>query len=200
MPLAGSDRADRSATPHRGSPFADYMLDEVVGRQNLDKLLNLVNSVGIPGGGKAFDQLTTIKMARFNVDTPDDPNVRYFSYTASFRPGWFDVFRTPWRIIHDVDGANDGLVSVASQRWGVVQGNLEDVNHLGAARYPWRLLRRAHASDTDIVGWQAPYIFTPPRFRPASFFCTVRSIDVRSRSALTRSRAQIAEMLAENDL
>ena len=68
-------------------------------------------------------------MAKFNIETPDDPAVKYFSYTASYKPGWFDIMRKSWQVIHDVEAANDGLVSVASQRWGDVQGNLEDVNH-----------------------------------------------------------------------
>ena len=82
-------------------------------------------------------------MAKFNIETPDDPNVKYFSYTASYKPGWFDIMRKPWQVIHDIDGANDGLVSLSSQRWGVVKGNLEDVNH--------RALAKRRTRDADIL-------------------------------------------------
>lgn len=47
------------ATPHRGSSFADFMLEDVVGTHRVPALLSLLDAVGIPGGGKAFDDLTT---------------------------------------------------------------------------------------------------------------------------------------------
>lgn len=210
------------------------MLDEVVGRQHLDKLLRLVNAVGIPGGGKAFDQLTTIKvrqasrlpadsgqMAKFNIETPDDPAVKYFSYTASYKPGWFDIMRKSWQVIHDVDGSNDGLVSVTSQRWGDVQGNLEDVNHrtLVFARPP-------HATEPmparhACLGSTRLWLTDRSRFdRLAGTLCVFAAMSVADfcrylhASTLPRSlilllsplggapphlTMQIAEMLAEND-
>lgn len=47
------------ATPHRGSPFADFMLEDVIGKKRVPALLGILSSVGLPGGGKAFDDLTT---------------------------------------------------------------------------------------------------------------------------------------------
>lgn len=47
------------ATPHRGSSFADFLLEDLIGRSQVPALLGLMSSVGVPGGGKAFDDLTT---------------------------------------------------------------------------------------------------------------------------------------------
>jgi len=150
------------ATPHRGSPFADYLLDSVVGRDNVPSLLTLMSKLGVPGGGQAFDNLTTSKMKRFNFETPNLDEVRYFSYSASFEPSWVHVFRPAWRIIYDLEGPNDGLVSVASSKWGTWLGNLDDVNHL------------------DLVGWLGPVRFTwadwmgkSIPFKPASFYLSL---------------------------
>ncbi|ORY78899.1 Alpha/Beta hydrolase protein [Leucosporidium creatinivorum] len=159
------------STPHRGSSFADYLLEDLLGSQRVPALVNLLSTVGVPGGGKAFDDLTTTKMARFNDETPDDPKVKYFSYGAEFEPGWSNVFRVPWGIVHEREGANDGLVSIESAKWGQYQATLNNVNHL------------------DLVGWVgkvrygwAEWLGKPIKFKPVSFFCAV------------------AEMLADEDL
>jgi triacylglycerol lipase len=44
------------------------------------------------------------KMAEFNEVTLDDPSVKYFSYGASFKPGWTNAFRFGWGIIRDREG------------------------------------------------------------------------------------------------
>lgn len=69
------------ASPHHGSSFADFLF-EGIGEKRLPKLYKLVEWLGLETG--AFEQLTTTYMANsFNPRTPDDPNVRYFSYGAS---------------------------------------------------------------------------------------------------------------------
>lgn len=118
------------ASPHRGSPFASYMLDDVIGRKRLPALLNLVNSVGIPGGGRAFEDLTTKNMAKFNEVCQDEPEVRYYSWGAAFEPGYFNEFRWPWGVVWEQEGHNDGLVSVYSADWGQYQGTL-GASHIG---------------------------------------------------------------------
>ncbi|KAK4046303.1 lipase 2 [Microbotryomycetes sp. JL201] len=159
------------STPHRGSSFADYLLEDVLGPKNVPSLLNLMETVGVPGGGKAFDDLTVTKMARFNDETPDHPDVKYFSYGAEFEPSWSNVFRVPWGIIKEREGDNDGLVSVKSAQWGEYKATLNNVSHL------------------DLIGWVGKVRFgwasllgQPIKFKPISFFCAV------------------AEDLADNDL
>ncbi|KAM0789059.1 hypothetical protein ACM66B_003122 [Microbotryomycetes sp. NB124-2] len=159
------------STPHRGSSFADYLLEDVLGSKNVPALLGLMETIGVPGGGKAFDDLTVTKMARFNEETPDHPDVKYFSYGAEFAPSWSNVFRVPWGIINEREGENDGLVSVKSARWGEYKATLNNVSHL------------------DLIGWVGKVRFgwasllgQPIKFKPISFFCAV------------------AEDLADNDL
>ncbi|SGY12506.1 BQ5605_C011g06527 [Microbotryum silenes-dioicae] len=150
------------SSPHRGSSFADFMLEDVIGQQHLPKLLSLVETVGIPGGGRAFEDLTVSKMARFNEQTPDREDVAYYSYGAEFVPTWTNVFRVPYGILLEKEGPNDGLVSVRSAKWGNYQATLNNVNHLdligwvGKVRYGW-----------------AEWLGRPIKFKPVSFFCAV---------------------------
>lgn len=46
------------------------------------------------------------KMARFNEETPDDPDVKYVSYGAEFTPSWSNAFRIPWGIVSEREGAS----------------------------------------------------------------------------------------------
>src|SRR5579884_3418428 len=110
-------------TPHRGSPFADW-LQRGPGRM----VLPMLRFVGVPTG--AFDDLTTASCRRFNAETPDAANVRYFSVAGEFYHDWL----TPeWllaaRIIEQLEGPGDGVVSVASARWGE-DCDVWDADHL----------------------------------------------------------------------
>ncbi|QPG98063.1 hypothetical protein C2857_007204 [Epichloe festucae Fl1] len=118
------------STPHRGSPFADYVLHSSSGIMYLPRLYGVLERAGL--GTKAFAQLTTGYMTgTFNRDVVDDDKVRYFSYGAVMDPPpLLSPFRLPQRIVERSQGANDGLVSVESSRWGVYQGTLLGVNHL----------------------------------------------------------------------
>lgn len=122
------------ATPHLGSPFASYLLYDVIGRKRLPTLLSLVQRLGIPGGGEAFECLTTERMKEFNAYVPDQEGVSYYSWGAAFKPGLFNEFRFPHGIIWEKEGHNDGLVSVQSAQWGKYQGTLA-------------------ATHIEIIGW-----------------------------------------------
>lgn len=127
------------ATPHRGSAFADYLLDEKVAPIHLPKLYKVIERTGL--GTQAFDQLTQ-KYAQevFNPSVPDAPSVRYFSYGASTpTPPLLSPFRQPHAVIEAVEGANDGLVSVKSSQWGEYKGTLMDVSHLDLINWTNRL-------------------------------------------------------------
>ena len=79
--------------------------------------LKLMNLLGLDV--RAITDLTTEKCASFNDKYPDAPEVKYFSISAN--RSWHRVppFLLPsYKIIHDVEGANDGLVSVSSATWG----------------------------------------------------------------------------------
>lgn len=149
------------STPHRGSTFADYMIDDVIGRHRLPTLLsNLPNRVVplLSGDGKAFEGLTMRAMEHFNKNTPNLPTIKYFSYAARHDPGIFDTWRYPWSVIVEREGENDGLVSVRSAQWGNFMGTIDGANHLDLvgwvnhARYAWSELTGRAIKVSGIYG------------------------------------------------
>lgn len=92
-------------------------------------MYKILETFGLETG--AFSQLSRKYMREeFNPKTPDVEGVRYFSYGAAFQPSLWSSFRQSHAIIEKVEGANDGLVSVESSKWGEYKGTLIDVNHL----------------------------------------------------------------------
>lgn len=119
------------STPHHGSAFADYVMDQI-GPNYLPRLYNAYErTTGWKPG--AFAQLTSQYVREeFNPKTPDNPDVRYFSYGAMLqgKPRIFSPFRRPHDVLERLDGPNDGLVSIKSAKWGEYKGTLVDVSHL----------------------------------------------------------------------
>jgi triacylglycerol lipase len=104
-------------TPHRGSPFAGWVV------RNLGRvgILRLAKVIGVDLG--AGDDLTTEGSAALNEKIPDVPGIKYVSVSAS-RP-WNKM--PPFalhahRVISAAEGENDGLVSVQSSVWGDHRG------------------------------------------------------------------------------
>ncbi|KAL6854089.1 alpha/beta-hydrolase [Trichoderma novae-zelandiae] len=118
------------ATPHRGSPFADYLVESGAGPLHLPRLYGVIRRAGL--GTSAFGQLTTRYMRdEFNPRVPDEGSVRYFSYGAMIdEPSLLGAFRVPHGVVWRAEGENDGLVSVESSRWGAYKGTLVGVSHL----------------------------------------------------------------------
>ncbi|KAF6839069.1 triacylglycerol lipase [Colletotrichum plurivorum] len=148
------------ATPHRGSAFADYLVDGR-GPIKLANLYGLIERTGL--GTRAFGQLTRDYMEReFNPGTPDSERVRYFSYGAcTGTPPLLSPFRQSHRILDEVEGANDGLVSVHSSRWGDYKGTLLEVSHLDLINWSNRLrwtLRKVWMGQTRTFNAVAFYL------------------------------------------
>ena len=81
------------SSPHRGSSFADHFL-QTIGQERMSSVLSLLDMLPIGGGdGKAFECLTVENMRKFNEETPDDPDVKYFSWGASYDPGLIDTWK-----------------------------------------------------------------------------------------------------------
>jgi triacylglycerol lipase len=116
-------------TPHWGSSFADWAQDR------LARLVGpMLDAVGL--SKQAFLDLTTGSCARFNEETPDAPEVRYFSVAGHFPVRRLDLawgFTGP--LIGKREGPNDGLVSVRSATWGE---SLEvwEADHMNLANWP----------------------------------------------------------------
>jgi len=99
-------------TPHRGSSFADWGIRNLGrGLRPIFRMLNICPD--------AFFDLTTDRCRRFNEEVPDSPDVRYFSIAGKcdhrvIGPFW----KLPQRIVWEREGANDGVVSIQSARYG----------------------------------------------------------------------------------
>jgi triacylglycerol lipase len=68
---------------------------------------------------QAFFDLTAAHCRQFNEATPDAPNVRYYSVAGEHdgslaRPEWL----LPYSIVRAAEGPNDGVVSLASAKYG----------------------------------------------------------------------------------
>jgi len=113
------------STPHGGSEVANY----VVGQ--FGKIRQTLNNNG-PLLPMCYYQLTTYYAQYFNNITPDDPNVKYFSYGAYFSPKWYSSFALTWSIINYATNGepNDGMVTVKSSHWGKYMGTLPNIDHL----------------------------------------------------------------------
>jgi triacylglycerol lipase len=98
--------------PHRGSCFADW------GMERFGRVLRpFFDFLHLPYG--AFCDLTVDHCQKFNELTPNAPGVRYFSVAGRFRSNWLaPTWQLSGRIIQQVEGDNDGAVSVASARYG----------------------------------------------------------------------------------
>ncbi|MCJ1483953.1 hypothetical protein MMC06_004121 [Schaereria dolodes] len=122
------------------SAFADFVF-ESIGPERLPRIYKALEFLRMDTG--AFSQLTRSYMKEdFNPRTPDLEGVRYFSYGATVEPSFWSAFRQSHRIIEREEGPNDGLVSVASSRWGGeagYKGTLVGVSHLDLINWTNRL-------------------------------------------------------------
>tara|TARA_R110000787_G_scaffold285461_3_gene401158 strand:- start:41445 stop:42188 length:744 start_codon:yes stop_codon:yes gene_type:complete len=96
-------------TPHRGSPLADRALAGESGVP--DFIIGLLED--------AIRDLSVVSAVDFNAETPDRADVQYLSWAcarpAAEMPRWFKARE---HYIFEREGPNDGMVSVASARWG----------------------------------------------------------------------------------
>jgi triacylglycerol lipase len=100
-------------TPHRGSPYADWCVRYLGKRLGG---LRLMRAIGLDV--QAVNDLTTESCRRFNEEIGDSLPVPCFSISAA-RP-WHRVppfAMHSFKIIADIEGENDGLVSVKSSTW-----------------------------------------------------------------------------------
>jgi triacylglycerol lipase len=108
------------STPHHGSYLADWFQAHF--RERVP-LLYALETFGFNVDGVHDTRPEVCR--EFNMQTPDRPEVRYFSYGGDVQPSHLTPFlRRAWSILTPVEGPNDGLVSVASARWGEYLGTL----------------------------------------------------------------------------
>ncbi|HRK29955.1 MAG TPA: hypothetical protein PLD59_02670 [Tepidisphaeraceae bacterium] len=106
------------ATPHRGSSYADWVV------QNLGDRLggkSLISKLGIDL--RALADLTTGSMATFNSQTPNAPGVDYFSVAGVQNASKCAPFLLhSHSVVFRCEGENDGVVSLNSAKWGQFLG------------------------------------------------------------------------------
>ncbi len=117
-------------TPHRGTAFADWGTDNMGPR-----VRPVLDWLGISIEG--FYDLRRDRCAEFNDRTPDVEGVRYLSVAGSFVPDWLSAqWLLPYSIIAEDEGANDGLVSVASAKYGEHFDERPRCNHADLVNWP----------------------------------------------------------------
>ena len=121
------------ATPHRGSPFADFCLTHT---KRLGAIA-LLKAMGLDV--QASVDLTVPTATRFDQSTPDAPGVAYYSVSTA-RPFHriTPLLMPSHKIIFDAEGENDGLVSVASATRGTHLGTWP-CDHLHSINKRWVL-------------------------------------------------------------
>ncbi|MDO8136539.1 MAG: hypothetical protein Q6354_02770 [Candidatus Brocadiales bacterium] len=100
------------ATPHHGTSIADW------GTRRLTLVAQLLK--GLLGmDPQTFFDLTTESCMRFNKRAKNAKEVRYFTYSGAKEKSRITPLLWPsFDFIQKEEGANDGLVSVDSARWG----------------------------------------------------------------------------------
>jgi triacylglycerol lipase len=133
------------ATPHRGTCLVDWFLANF---RNRVPLLLAMEAMGVNVDG--FRDCRPSACAGFNARTPDMPGVRYFSYAGSVKFGRVTpLLRRAWNLLNVIEGPNDGMVSLASARWGECLGVL-NADHF--AQTPDRVFVRP-GEDFDALGF-----------------------------------------------
>ena len=159
------------ASPHQGSPLAD-ILQAVVPSWMQPFIASVVNAiVQLAMGGNLNEQdslasltsMSTAGMAAFNANTPDRAETRYFSYGSKMT--MIDFIQHPTMslnhpamcaggLVKGLGCQNDGLVNIASQKWGTWKGQ---------PSYPWYVSGVDHLQSAnggglgeiwfDVEGW-----------------------------------------------
>lgn len=159
------------ATPHRGTIVADAALgllpDGEVSEALLDAIADFWGYVtGAPEDDAAvqvsLEQLSEFHSTEFNLATPDNENLEYFSWTGRTVRNvvWFDyggdecddaVLPNPTtRDVVDAElyptheflnllrGRNDGLVTLESTKWGIFMGCIpaDHADQIGLLSFP----------------------------------------------------------------
>ncbi|MDO4860162.1 MAG: hypothetical protein Q4A48_03985 [Bacillota bacterium] len=129
--VLGGDRFTASlttiATPHWGISAIDDMKTKkprlLSGLYSFFSLITRMAGGKPPKDGKVYDQMSSDYMKIFNELVPDSPGVYYQSYACRMKTPLTDPAFSPFgRIAEKTEGANDGLVTVESAKWGEFRG------------------------------------------------------------------------------
>ncbi|KYR00574.1 hypothetical protein DLAC_11526 [Tieghemostelium lacteum] len=119
------------STPHRGSYISEWTKLYITDRIQVERILKLFS---IPF--RAIDELAPKYIKEeFNTNVLDNENVQYYSYGAwckqpKFRAlGLSPLIFYFHSLLQEKEGPNDGLVSLASSKWGSQFQTIENCDH-----------------------------------------------------------------------
>lgn len=136
------------SAPNRGTALSDVVMGKLpnAAQWAISAIANtlwggLVAGDANPDFLAATNEMTHDNMNNvFNPNTPDSPLVRYYSYAGKMYAVSANIILTPtWLLLRYYDGDNDGIVPVASARWGIWKGTITglfgvdhfmEINHL----------------------------------------------------------------------
>jgi len=131
------------ATPHRGSSMADLIMEKVPKGSIVPDIINFFAKIFGDRNPESYNaglELTRESMKTFNRKVADAPGVYYQSYAAVIDDSFPNlIWRAMYSKINKYEGANDGLVSVDSAKWGNYRGLMTCEG-------------RFEASHVDVVG------------------------------------------------
>jgi triacylglycerol lipase len=131
------------ATPHRGSSMADLIMKRVPEGSIVPDIINFFAKIFGDENPESYNaglELTRESMKKFNRKVADAPEVYYQSYAAIIDDSFPNlIWRSMYSKIKKYEGANDGLVSVDSAKWGNYRGLMTCEG-------------RFRASHVDVVG------------------------------------------------
>jgi len=123
------------STPHCGSPLANIVLEQPEKVQDwLKDAANWLGEKAMANSGadfhRAIQALTpSSQHESFNPEVIDHPDVVYRSYAGCVGKGTLHSINPLLRpfnsLVYAKEGVNDGLVSVASAKWGQYEGEIE---------------------------------------------------------------------------
>ena len=140
------------STPHAGSPFADWGLD------NLSQIPVLLKKIGLDVN--AFQDLRTDTCKAFNerpevveFESGCQSKIKFQTY-AGQQDFWgvFNALKGPARIIEEKEGANDGLVSLTSAKWRdeYFKGTIDNADHLNELGW-WDFSQLVEGESTEAL-------------------------------------------------
>ena len=157
--------------PHLGTSYADWGLAQ---RSRLDAALGQVRRMGLDLTG--YRDLTTERCRKFNARaeaTEATNGVTYITVAGAQerRDRVFPPLRRAWNVLQEREGINDGLVSVASQRW------TDRLRGPGAEKRVEQIAFPVPTDHLNQIAWWHPWV-DPAQPRRA-FEQTTRDVYVR---------------------